>query len=78
MSHKDHVAFTVGDDGILVYCSIVEKLLHLLYCLFGGAGLLCGDLPKVGEYGEIQCTRIVHKSLCDFLHKLFVGWPQKW
>ena len=40
---KDHVAGVVGDDGIGVRGCIIEKLCHLLHCLFSWAGLLGGN-----------------------------------
>ena len=75
---QDHVAGVVCDDSIRVSGCVIEKLFHLLYCLFSWDGLLGGNGAECREHRRIDCPCLVKESNHDFLNEFLIVWGERW
>ena len=78
MARQDHVDGVVGDDDIRVSGCVIEKLFHLLNCLFRWDLLVGGNGAECREHRWINCPCVVKESTCHFLNEFLIFWGARW
>ena len=75
---EDHVAGTIGNDGVGMGRSVVQELFHLGEGLLGGIGLLRGNGAERGEHSEVNGARIIKEGAHDFLDEFLALRIEEW
>ena len=78
MAFQNHATGVLVDDGMGVSGCVIDKLFHLLHCLFSWAWLLGDNGAKCCEHCWINCLCLIEEGNRDFLDEFLVVWGEKW
>ena len=59
VAFQNHATGVLVDDGMGVSGCVIDKLFHLLHCLFSWDGLLGGNGAECREHRRIDCPCLV-------------------